>query len=260
MHLNVPKDPEVPKIDPALANKITQIINNVSNQIIEETPPGEVVEDVIKGDFKEAVMKEVEPMLEENELLIKAAEKLVDNEIDKAWEGIKEKLKEPKAIEEISPIDVNFCGKCGNKIEKSWTICQNCGVELDLSLYQESGTSQQPEVSQQPYLPQKSIEPPYTPPVSKPLTLDKEEVSGSYNLCEQYNPLPSGASCEQYDERTYDCHYYGVEYCPLNKQIAKFRAKKKYLIAILKNKVERRAFKPNTYYNDVFAREFIKKL
>jgi len=259
MHLNVPKVPEKSEIDPAIANKITQIINNVSNQIIEETPPDEMEEDDLKSEIKEAVMKEVEPMLEENELLIKAAEKLVDNEIDKAWEGIKEKLKEPKAIEEISPIDVNFCGKCGNKIEKSWTVCQNCGVELDLSLYQESGTSQQTEVSQQTYLPQKSIEAPITPPVSKPLTQDKEEVYGPYNLCEDYNPLPSGGSCEHYDERTYDCSYYGVEYCPLNKQIAKFRAKKKYLISIMKNKVERRAFKPNEYYDGIYEREFMKK-
>lgn len=258
MHLNVPKVPKVPTIDPALANKITQIINNVSIQIIEGTPPGEAVEDVIKGEIKKAVMREIEPMLEGNKLLIKAAEKLVEKGIDKAWEGIKEKLKEPQTSEEIS-FTPNFCGKCGSKVEESWNICQNCGVQLDLGLYQEPGTIQQPEVKEQPVIPQKSIEPPLTQPISQPLTQYDEEVSGSYTLCEDYIPLPSGAICERYDERTYDCSYYGIEYCPHNKQIAKFRAKKKYLIAILKKKVEKRAFKPNEYYNNVYEREFMKK-
>ena len=258
MSFKIPKVPEVPKIDPALANKILQIINDVSMQIIEGTPPGEIAEDLIKGEIKEAVMREIEPTLEGNELLVKAAEKLVDKGIDKAWEGIKEKLKEPQASEEIS-FTVKFCGRCGNKVEESWNICQNCGVQLDLGLYQEPGTIQQPDAEQQPIIPQKSIEPPLPQPISQPLTQYKEEVSGPYTLCEDYRPLPSGAICEQYDERTYDCPNYGIEYCPHNKQIAKFRAKKKYLIAILKKKVERRAFKPNEYYNNVYEREFMKK-
>jgi len=253
MSFKIPKVPEVPKIDPALANKIPQIINDVSMQIIEGTPPGEIAEDLIKGEIKDAVMREIEPTLEGNELLVKAAEKLVDKGIDKAWEGIKEKLKEPQATEEISSTDIKFCGRCGSKVEVSWNICQNCGAEIDLGLHQE------PETLQQPVIPQKSIEPAFTPSISQPLTQDKEEVYGPYNLCEDYNPLPSGGSCEHYDERTYDCSYYGVEYCPLNKQIAKFRAKKKYLISILKKKVERRAFKPNEYYNGVFDKEFAKK-
>lgn len=259
MSFKIPKVPEVPKIDPALANKITQIINDVSMQIIEGTPPGEIVEDIIKGEIKEAVMREIEPSLEGNELLTKTAEKLVDKGIDKAWEGIKEKLEEPQASEEISITDQKFCGKCGSKVEESWNICQNCGTELDLRSYPEPETIQQPEGKQEPVIPQKSIEPAFTPSISQPLTQDKEAVYGPYNLCEDYNPLPSGGSCEHYDERTYDCSYYGVEYCPLNKQIAKFRAKKKYLISILKNKVERRAFKPNEYYNGVFDKEFAKK-
>lgn len=259
MSFNVPKVPDGPTLDPALANKITQIISNVSTQIIEGIPPGEIVEDVIKGEIKEAVMKEIEPMMEGNQLLIKAGEKLVDKGIDKAWEGIKEKLKEPQTTEEISSTDVKFCGKCGSKVEESWNVCQNCGAEIDLRLYPEPGTIQQPEVNQQPVIPQKSMEPPYTPPMSQSLAQDKERVSGPFTLCEDYSPLPSGASCEHYDERTYDCPYYGDEYCPNNKQIAKFRAKKKYLTAILKTKVERRAFKPNEYYDGVYEREFMKK-
>lgn len=265
MRFNLPKVPEVPKIDPALANKITEVINNVSTKIIEGIPPGEAVEDTIKDQIKEAVMREVEPMLEGNTLLIKAAEKLVEKGIDKTWEGIKVKLKEPQLSEEITEESLSFtgakfCPRCGNKVEVSWNICQNCGAELDLSLYQEPETIQQPEVKQQPVVPPKSIEPSYTPPIAQPLTQDKETVSDPYSLCEYYNPLPSGASCEHYDERTYDCDYYGVEFCPLNKQIAKFRAKKKYLITVLKKKVERRAFKPNEYYDNVFEREFSKKV
>lgn len=262
MKFNVPKVPEVPKIDPALAEKITQLISNVSLQIIEETPPGEIVEDVIKGEITEIVMREIEPMLEGNKMLIKGAEKLVEKGIDKAWEGIldklKDKVKEPQPSEEISITDVGYCGKCGSKVDESWNVCQNCGVELDQALYQKPEVFQEPEIIEPPVVPEESKEPPVTPPISQSFT-QYEEESGPYHLCEHYSPLPSGASCEHYDERTYDCDYYGVDYCPLNKQIAKFRAKKKYLISVLKTKVERKAFRPNEYYNDVFEKEYMKK-
>jgi len=259
MSFNIPKVPETPTIDPALANKITEIINKVSLQIIEGTPPGEIEEDVIKGEIKKAVTKEIDPLLEDNESLVEEAEKLVDKGIEKAWEGIKGKMKEPEVSEEITPVDIAYCGKCGAKIDESWNVCQNCGVELDKSIYQIAESIPTPEIEEQPEIPQQTIEPSSTTPISQIITQERGE-SGPYALCASYSPLPSGASCKHYDERTYDCNNYGVEYCPLNKQIAKFRAKKEYLREILRKKVERRAFKPNEYYNDVFNREYMKKL
>jgi cation transport ATPase len=104
MGFKIPKTPKIPKLDPALLKKIPEIVNNVAFKIIEGTSPGEAVESEIKDQIKEAVMREIEPMLGGNKLVVKLADKAVEKSIDKMWGKIKETLAKKMAGEDIGEI------------------------------------------------------------------------------------------------------------------------------------------------------------
>jgi hypothetical protein len=95
-----PEIPKTPTLDPAILEKIKELIDTISGQLIEEGEVnlGEIVEDEIKGKIHEKVMAQIEPQLD-SDILKKLADKSVEKGIEKAWDKIKQKIAE-KAEEE----------------------------------------------------------------------------------------------------------------------------------------------------------------
>lgn len=86
------KVPKVGKLDPALLKRIPELVNNIAEEILMGTPPGEAVESEIIDRIKTAVMNEIRPQLEGNKILIKLADKAVEKAINSAWESLKKKF------------------------------------------------------------------------------------------------------------------------------------------------------------------------